>query len=143
MILKQIPYYTAINLNLSSKVFNTNPKFLWGEHCKTYQKNLEFKDDATFIEKRFDVKRVFWKALDQDLERCNGSSAATADIIDPSKCMTEFVEGEAKCRSNLMKSDKRLPICDRKENISTVLKMAGEFWEADENSVYRQGITPF
>ena len=127
-----------MKLILSSKVFNGNPKFLWGEHCKTYQKNLEFKGNTTFVEKRFDVKRVFWKALDQELERCNGTNDATA--IDASKCLTEFVEGEAGCRSNLMKSDPGLPVCDRKENISVVLKMAEEFWEADENTVYRYGF---
>ena len=128
-----------MKLNLSSlKVFNTNPKFLWGEHCKTYQKNLEFKGNTTFVEKRFDVKRVFWKALDQELERCNGTNDAR---IDASKCMTQFVEEESECRSNLMKSDPKLPICDRKENISAVLDMAVKFWEADENSVYGYGIS--
>ena len=122
-------------------MFNTNPKFLWGEHCKTYQKSLEFRGSTTFVEKRFDVKRVFWRALDQELERCDSSVGATAEEIDPSKCMTEYVEMKAGCRSNLMKSDSALPVCDRKENVSAVLIWASEFWEADENLVNRHGYT--
>ena len=118
-------------------MFNTNPKFLWGEHCKSYQKNIEFKMNTSFVEKRYDIKRVFWKALDQELERCN-NTATTG--IDASKCITEFVEGKASCRSNLMKSDPGLPICDKKESIFKVLKAAEEFCEADENSVYRYGL---
>ena len=122
-------------------MFNTNPKFLWGEHCKTYQKSLEFRGNATFAEKRFDVKRVFWRALDQELERCDSSVGATAEGIDPSKCMTDYVERKAGCRSNLMKSDPAFPVCDRKENVSAVLFWASEFWEADENLVNRHGFT--
>ena len=96
---------------------------------------MEFRGNTTFIEKRYDVKRIFWKALDQELERCD--DAGDAATADPARCMTRAVEERAGCRSNLMKSDPGLPVCDKKENVSEVLSMALKFWEADENSIYR------
>ena len=96
---------------------------------------MEFRGNTTFIEKRYDVKRIFWKALDQELERCDDASDPAT--TDPSRCMTRFVEERVRCRSNLMKSDPDLPVCDKKENVSEVLGTALKFWEADENSIYR------
>jgi hypothetical protein len=93
--------------------------------------NIELSSDKSY-DADVDISKTHIKALDQENERCE----KTADKLDTSACIVQFVEEKIGCRFSFYKSKSLMSKCNTSSQYKLLYKLTDRLQSSHATEIY-------